>query len=65
MGYALGWLDHSREEALRNLVLTDYHAPARFRINGPLANITEFHETFAVKPGSPMHMPDSLRVQIW
>ena len=65
MGYALGWLDHSREEALRNLVLTDYHAPARYRINGPLANITEFHEAFGVKPGSPMHMPDSLRVQIW
>jgi len=65
MGYALGWLEHRREEALRNMVLTDYHAPPRYRINGPLANLPEFHQAFGVKPGDAMYMPDSLRVQIW
>ena len=65
MGYALGWLEHKRDEALRNQVLTDYHAPARYRINGPLANLPEFHEAFGVKPGDPMYMTDSLRVRIW
>jgi len=65
LGYALGWLDHAREEYLRNLVLTDFHAPPKYRVNGPFANLPEFHEAFGVRPGDPMHRPDSTRVRIW
>lgn len=65
LGYALGWLDHAREEYLRNLVLTDFHAPPKYRVNGPFANLPEFHEAFGVRPGQPMYRPDSTRVRIW
>lgn len=65
LGYAFGWMYQERKEVLATHLLTDVHAPARERVNGPLANIPEFYEAFGLKPGSPMIRPDSLRVNIW
>ena len=65
LGYALGWMTQQREESLRARLLSDVHAPAKWRVLGPLANIPEFYEAFGVKPGKPMYRPDSLRVRIW
>lgn len=65
LGYALGWLSHSKEARLRQRLLSDEHSPAKWRVNGPFANIPEFYEAFGVKEGDPMWRPDSLRVKIW
>jgi putative endopeptidase len=64
-GFALGWLGHTRKEALANQVMTDVHSPAQYRVNGPFVNMKEFYEAFNVKPGSKMYRDDSLRVSIW
>jgi putative endopeptidase len=56
---------NANKEYLSQQIMTDVHSPAQFRINGPLANIPEFHKTFNIKPGSKMYQPDSLRVVIW
>ena len=65
LGYALGWLGHTREEQLRSSVLTDVHSPAKYRVNGPFVDVDEFYTTFNVKPGDKMFRADSLRVKIW
>ena len=65
MGYALGWLSQIRKERLANQVMTDVHAPAKERVNGPVVNIPEFYTAFGIKPGDKMYRPDSLRVKIW
>ncbi len=65
LGYALGWMSQQRDENLRRGLLSDVHAPAKWRVLGPLANIPEFYEAFGVKQGQPMWRPDSLRVRIW
>lgn len=65
MGYALGWLGHTREEQLRSRLLTDVHSPAKYRVNGPFVDVDEFYTTFNVKPGDKMYRADSLRVRIW
>jgi putative endopeptidase len=65
MGYALGWLHQQRDESLANQIMTDVHAPAFLRVNGPMANIPEFYEAFNVKEGDMMWRPDSIRVRIW
>ncbi len=65
LGYALGWLGHTREESLRNQLLTDVHSPAKYRVNGPFVDVDEFYSTFNVKAGDKMFRPDSLRVRIW
>ncbi len=65
MGYAFGWLYETRKESLASQLKTDVHAPAKERVNGPMANIPEFYEAFGVKPGDKMYRADSLRVSIW
>ncbi|MER3471329.1 MAG: M13 family peptidase [Chitinophagaceae bacterium] len=65
LGYALGWLGQIRDEQLRNRLLTDVHSPAKYRVNGPFADVDDFYTTFNIKPNTPMYRPDSLRVRIW
>ena len=65
MGYALGWLGHTREEQLRSRLLTDVHSPAKYRVNGPFVDVDEFYTTFGIKQGDAMYRADSLRVRIW
>jgi putative endopeptidase len=65
MGYSLGWLGHQREEQLRRRLLTDVHSPAKYRVNGPFADVDEFYTTFNIKPADKMYRADSLRVKIW
>jgi putative endopeptidase len=64
-GYALGWLGHTREESLRNQLVTDVHSPAKYRVNGPFEDVDEFYSTFNIKEGDKMYRVDSLRVRIW
>jgi putative endopeptidase len=65
LGYALSWLYEIRDESLKTQLLTDPHAPAKSRVNGPFVNIDEFYKAFNVKPGDEMYVPDSSRVKIW
>lgn len=65
LGFALGWLYTVKKERLANLVMTDVHAPAKERINGPVVNIQEFYDAFGIKKTDKMYRADSLRVNIW
>ena len=65
MAYALSWLGHQRDERLARQIMTDVHAPAKQRVNGPLSNIPEFYKAFNVKPGDAMYRPEDQRVKIW
>jgi putative endopeptidase len=65
LGYALGWMSDIRKENLARRLMSDVHAPAKWRVNGPLSNVPEFYQAFGVKPGDPMWRADSVRVSIW
>jgi putative endopeptidase len=65
LGYALAWMINDRPEALATQVKSDVHSPAKFRVIGPLSNMPEFHQTFAIKEGDAMWRADSLMVRIW
>ncbi|MBS1927781.1 MAG: M13 family metallopeptidase [Chitinophagaceae bacterium] len=65
LGYSLGWLGNIRVELLKNRLLTDVHSPAKYRVNGPFADVDEFYSNFGVLPTDSMYIPDSLRVHIW
>ena len=65
LGYALGWMGHQRKERLARQIMTDVHAPANLRVNGPFVNIPEFYEAFGIKEGSKMWREPSKRVAIW
>jgi putative endopeptidase len=65
MGWAQVWRRISRDEALRNQILTDPHSPAQYRGNGPLVNNEAFYRAFGVKEGDKMYRPADQRVVIW
>jgi putative endopeptidase len=65
LGYALSWLEQERDEALANQILTDVHAPAFLRVNGPFADVPEFYEAFHIKKGDKMWIDPDKRVKIW
>jgi len=49
------WCDARKPASLKNQVLTDPHAPGKFRINGPLSNIPEFSQDWGCPKGTPMN----------
>ena len=65
LGYALSWIYEQQDALLRRGLLSDVHAPAKWRVNGPLSNMPEFYEAFGVKPGQPMWRAEADRVRIW
>ena len=65
LGYALGWMSQQRDERLRQRLLSDVHAPAKWRVLGPMSNIPAFYAAFGVKPGQPMWRAPNDRVRIW
>jgi predicted metalloendopeptidase len=65
VSYATVWRTNHTEEYVRLLVNVDPHSPARFRVDGPLANLPAFAEAFGVQEGSPMRRPAEKRAHIW
>ncbi len=65
IGYAQIWRFKSRDEALRNQLLTDPHSPGMYRAFVPLTNIDAFYTAFNVKPGDKLYRAPADRVKIW
>jgi putative endopeptidase len=65
LGYALGWLGQTRNEALANQILTDVHSPGFLRVNGPFSDVPEFYEAFHIRKGDKMWLDPEKRVKIW
>jgi len=65
LGYSLGWLEQDRKEALSSQILTNEHAPAFLRVNGPFSDVPEFYEAFKIKKGDAMWLDPGKRVKIW
>jgi putative endopeptidase len=65
LAYAQVWREKFREGFLRQLVISNEHAPPRFRVNGPLPNIDAWYVAFDVKPGDKLYMAPEERVRIW
>ncbi len=65
MGWAQVWRFKSRDEALRNQLLTDSHSPGQYRAFVPLTNIDAFYTAFNLKPGDKLYRAPEDRVKLW
>jgi len=65
ISWAQAWRNSQRPKSLMNMVKTNPHSPARFRVLGPLSNMKEFYEAFDVKEGDKMWRKKEDRVDIW
>ena len=59
------WRTKMRDEALKNLIMTDTHAPGMYRAYMPLKNVDAFYKAFDVKEGDKMYLKPEDRVRIW
>ena len=55
IGVGQAWCTVRREEETRRRIKVDEHAPPRFRVNGALSDLPEFHRAFGCELGRPMH----------
>ena len=65
LSYGLIWANNTREAMLRQLVKTDPHAPARWRVNGALPHIDAWYKAFNITSKDPLFIPKKNRVDIW
>jgi hypothetical protein len=55
ISYGRLWCSKVRPEAEIQLLQTDTHSPAKWRINAPVMNLPEFSEVFKCKAGKSMN----------
>jgi putative endopeptidase len=64
LAYIQSWREKEREEALREQITTDGHAPAEYR-GDTVRNLDAWYPAFDVKPGQHLYLPPGDRVQVW
>jgi putative endopeptidase len=65
LGFGQSWRSKWREGLIREVVLTDPHAPSEFRANGVVSNMDEYYAAFGVRKGDKLWRPAAERVKIW
>ena len=65
LAFALSSLQVRRDQYIRQQVLSDVHAPVKWRVIGPVSNLSDFYEAFGIREGQPMWRASNARVQIW
>ncbi len=64
LGWAQVWRSKYREQALRNTILTNGHAPGHYRAL-TVRNIDAWYPAFDVKPGQALYLAPEQRVKVW
>ncbi len=65
LGWAQVWRNKYRDEALRQQIMTNPHAPSMYRANGSVRNMPEWYEAFGVTEEHDLWLPPEERVKIW
>ncbi|MGH9570809.1 MAG: M13 family metallopeptidase, partial [Candidatus Angelobacter sp.] len=64
IAFGQNWGSKTREAALRRQLMTDSHAPGRYRA-ATVRNIDAWYPAFKVKPGEKLYLAPPERVRIW
>ncbi|MFZ2493044.1 MAG: M13-type metalloendopeptidase [Thermoanaerobaculia bacterium] len=65
LGWAQVWRTLTRDDALRQLIMTDSHSPGQIRAFAPLRNVDAWYDAFGVKEGDTNFVKPEERVRIW
>ena len=65
LGWAQVWRTLVRDDALRQLIMTDSHSPGMVRSFAPLRNVDAWYEAFGVKEDDAHYVKPEDRVRIW
>ena len=64
LGFAQGWRTEEREQALRNQLKNDGHAPAMYRAD-TVRNVDAWYSAYDIKPGAKLYLAPNERAHIW
>lgn len=64
ISFAQKWRGKLREGAARQQLITDSHAPGRYRAL-TIRNVDAWYEAFGVKPGQQLYLAPADRVRVW
>ncbi len=65
LGWAQVWRTKIRDEALRQQVTVDPHAPGQYRAGATVRNIDAWYAAFGVEPGDEQYLAPEARARIW
>jgi putative endopeptidase len=65
LAFANFWREKTRPEAERMYLVSNPHAPERWRVNGTVSNLEAFAKAFGCHAGDPMVRPPAQRLQLW
>jgi endothelin-converting enzyme/putative endopeptidase len=65
IAFAQAWQEKQREDSERQQVITNEHAPGKFRVNGVVRNVDAWYKAFNVQPGDKLYLSPEQRVHIW
>jgi putative endopeptidase len=65
MGYAQVWRNNIRDKELMRRLKEDVHSPGEARVNVPVFNLEVFLNSFDVKAGDELYIPEEQRADIW
>ena len=65
LGYAQSFRAKKTDEATRQQLASDPHAPERYRVNGTVRNIDAWYRAFNVQVNDKLYLPTENRVRIW
>jgi putative endopeptidase len=64
ISFGQSWRVKPRDQALRQQVIVDGHAPGRYR-TATVRNLDPWYAAFDVKPGDALYLDPKDRVRIW
>jgi putative endopeptidase len=64
LAFAQNWRQKVRDAALRQQIVTNEHAPSRWRAE-TVRNIDAWYKSYDVKPGEKLYLKPDERVRIW
>jgi predicted metalloendopeptidase len=64
LSFAQSWRTKAREPALRRQIITDGHAPGRYRAD-TVRNLDAWYPAFSVQAGQALYLGPDARVRVW
>lgn len=65
LAYSHVWAQNIRDKEILRRTKEDVHSLGKWRVNGPLRNIPEFHAAFGIKQGDFLYLDPENRATIW
>jgi putative endopeptidase len=63
--YATIWRIKMKDEFMRQIIHTDVHSPAEYRVVGPLSNHTPFYNAYGLTESNKMWKGAGDRIKVW